>query len=478
MIPLTLQIIIEFIGGLFLWWVAVYLVMQNPLNRLVQLVAGILISISFFVTSDIFLNIALATHQYQYLILAMKASLWSIFLPVIFLYHISFVLIIEKERALWQKLMLCFGYLFGGVMIFLETFTNLTTNYLLAYSPNFAGDITDLTGKYYWLLGVFLIPLLFAATANFYLALKTQAKFSKGWYKFFWPLLGTLLGLISSPIILLSYYKIVPHSLLFEDFVYLSVGLLFIYSIVKYDLFIEETKIVFGRTFLYSSVGMTIILLLYISPLIFLKIQLLSVGVLLLLCVLVYLIVATHPLYSWLVTFAHDLAQNPSSGLSVVNDNEVYQVLKDYNKPEKLEDSTLLRLGLIDREVQKQDASTPVDALRDIVKDAVEYFKPEEDERRRTSQNLKYYLLKMLVFDRAEEGQILWELGFEEYPLRIMTKEGESRPPLFKVTAPSDYVYTSRNAYLALKKEAIHNVAWRISYLEKLSNKRFSRRTS
>jgi len=38
---------------------------------------------------------------------------------------------------------------------------------------------------------------------------------------------------------------------------------------------------------------------------------------------------------------------------------------------------------------------------------------------------------------------------------------------LFKITAASDYSYTSRNAYLALKREAIHDLAWRISYLEK-----------
>ena len=81
-----------------------------------------------------------------------------------------------------------------------------------------------------------------------------------------------------------------------------------------------------------------------------------------------------------------------------------------------------------------------------------------------------------MLMKEAEEGQILWELGFEEYPVRIMSKERNLRPSMFKIESPSDYYYTSRNAYLALKKEAIHDVTWRISYLEKLSKKKLIKR--
>ena len=77
----------------------------------------------------------------------------------------------------------------------------------------------------------------------------------------------------------------------------------------------------------------------------------------------------------------------------------------------------------------------------------------------------------MLAFDQAEEGQILWELGFGEYPVKIMRRESESRPPFFQAKAISDYPYASRNAFMALRKEALHGVAWRISYLEKLVHK-------
>ena len=121
--------------------------------------------------------------------------------------------------------------------------------------------------------------------------------------------------------------------------------------------------------------------------------------------------------------------------------------------------------------LKKGEASTPIDALRLLIKNAIKSLEPDENKQRRLKQNLKHRLLEMIAFNQAEEGQILWELGFDEYPLKILSQEDFGRAPLFKTKAPSDYSYKSRNAYIALKKEAIHDVAWRISYLEKHINK-------
>ena len=242
---------------------------------------------------------------------------------------------------------------------------------------------------------------------------------------------------------------------------------------MKYDLLIEETKIVFGKTFFYSTIVIAIIIVLYLSIILSAKSQFLSLGSLIVPYILVYLLIATHPAYDWLSTFVRDLVYNVSSGFSLVNDPEVYQVLKNYKNPRLLENVPLLRLNLINQEMRKDKAKTPVDGLRNILEESIEYFRPEEDERtRRTKANLKYHLLKMIAFDQAEEGQILWELGFEEYPLRILSQESRSRPPLFKSISASDYNYISRNAFIALKKEAIHDIAWRISYLEKQAKKK------
>ena len=84
--------------------------------------------------------------------------------------------------------------------------------------------------------------------------------------------------------------------------------------------------------------------------------------------------------------------------------------------------------------------------------------------------NIKYQILKMSAIDEADEGQILWELGFDGYPFKIMQGENNTRKPIFKVESMSDYTATSRNAFIALKKEATHDLAWRLSYLEKTSS--------
>ena len=234
---------------------------------------------------------------------------------------------------------------------------------------------------------------------------------------------------------------------------------------------IEEAKIIFGRSFFYSSMVMLLIFVFYFAALIINGDQFISIKSFITPFILAYLIILTHPAYDWLSTFVKDIMYNISSGISVVNDEEVYQAIRNYNSPGKLENSSLLRLNLIDKE-KRINETNPVDSLKNVIKKSIEYFKPEEDEKRRTKKNLKYHLLKMIAFDQAEEGQILWELGFEEYPLRIMSKESQARPPLFKSFSPSDYNYISRNAFMALKKEAIHDITWRISYLEKISKKK------
>lgn len=153
-----------------------------------------------------------------------------------------------------------------------------------------------------------------------------------------------------------------------------------------------------------------------------------------------------------------------SKMLLELTSQDIYFGVKNFNKPEILEKSSLLKLSQIRLLV---NSKTPVDALKAVVRSSIEYFQPVEDFHRRIKPNLKYHLLKMIAFDECEEGQILWELGFEEYPLNIMSREGRLREPLFKIRSASDYPCISRNAYLTLKKEAINDILWRINYLER-----------
>lgn len=471
MIHLSFPIIVELIIGLFLWWVAVYLIAQNPFSRLIQLLFGIFMAMSFYLTSDIFFYVANISHQYILDGTLLKIFVWTIYLPAPFLFHASLLLIPTNRRKLWQKIGLYLAYISTAIIIFIDSSTNLTRDYSVFASPNFTGNYADASGKYIWLLGIYFMVIFIGTTINFYFLLKNQQRFTRNWYKYFWPFLGLISTLILGPIILLGYYNVIPHSEIYVFLFIIALSLSLVYSIIKYDLLIEEAKIIFGRSFIYSTLVMIVLLSLYFLALLTGGNQFTSIKSLIAPFILAYLIILTHPAYDWLSTFVKDIMYNISSGISVVNDEEVYQAIRSYNNPEKLENSPLLRLSLIDREKRKNHETNPIDALRKITKDSIEYFRPTEETNRRTKKNLKYHLLKMVAFDQAEEGQILWELGFEEYPLRIMSKESRSRAPLFKSISASDYNYVSRNAFIALKKEAIHNIAWRISYLEKLSKK-------
>lgn len=459
--------IFEFIVGIFLWWMAVYLIAQNPFNRLTQLLSAILGSISLYLTSDLFFYIVIANKQTHILSNLLRAFTWTIYLPAPLFYHTSLLLTSPNLRLKWQKYFLPIAYIMGGLIIVLESATSLTRDYEFMNSPDFNGKLNTAIGPYFWVLGIGLLLIMALTAVNFFILYKNALRHSTLRQRYFWPFLGTLSSIISGPLIILAYYQIIPESLFLASFTMIALALPLAYSIIKYDLLIEEAKIVFGRTFLYSTLVITLILGLYTVILVLTQQSFNKMSSLILPYALTYLIITTHPAYNWLTTFVRDLVFNLKSGLSVVNDEEVYQALRNYQSPNNLEDSPLLRLKQIDIKQKQGHTLTPIDALRNTIKEAIDYFKPQEDINHRTKRNLKYHLLKMLAFNEAEEGQILWELGFEEYPLRIMQKESSTRAPLFKIHSPSDYSYISRNAYIALKKEAIHDITWRISYLEK-----------
>lgn len=467
MIHFPISILTEFIIGIFVWWVAVYLVSQNPFNKLVWLVFGISVCISLYFTGDIFFYAVESTRYFTALAVVMKWVVWTIYLPTALLYHAS--LLIRKKVSALQRMSIYIAYLLVSSAIFIETFTNLSRKYDLISSSAFNGDMTTATAKYFWVILVLITSVSLGTLYNLYLSLKEQSKYSKDWYKFFWPFLGTLSVTIAGPIAVLGYYNIIPHMPLVPTLAFALLVISLVYSMARYNLFLDETKTVFGKNFLYSSITIFFIILLLLTILLISKTSYNSIPSLIFPFLLIYFIIASHPAYNWIYTFVEDAIYNSSSGLSVVNDEEVSFAIVNFNNPERLADSTLFRLNLFGPSGKE---NLKIDVLKQAVREAIEYFKPEDENlHRRTKQSLKYCLLKMLAFDQAEEGQILWELGFDEYPVKLMRMEKRERPPKFRDFSPADYHYTSRNAYLALKKEAIHDVTWRISYLEKLSKK-------
>ena len=472
MIILNYYVLIEFALGLLLWWTAIYLFTQNPFNKVTKVAAIFLATISFYFSSDIFLGAINTTGQYHLTAIALRTFIWSMYLPIALIYHASYLLVQENKRKVWQKISLYLVYALTFSMIVLELMTNLVRDYSVFLSSSFKGNLTDATGKYFYLVGIFLILTLLLVALNFYQAMKQEKTKSANWYKYFWPFLGITLSALLGPVVLAGYYNIISYSVLFPIIDFALIILPLTYSIIKYNLFIDEAKVIFGRNFILSTITIFSLISAILIIMFLAGTRIDTVTSLVFPFILIYILIASHPLYDWISTFIKDVAFGSPSGYSVVTDDEIYQAIKNYNAPEKLDESSLLRLKLIDQTVGKASTDAKLNALRQMIKDGIEYFEPDENIHRRTKRNLKYHLLKMIAFDQAEEGQILWELGFEEYPVKILTQENKTRGPLFQITAPSDYSYKSRNAYLALKKEAIHDIVWRISYLEKQASKR------
>jgi len=319
--------------------------------------------------------------------------------------------------------------------------------------------------------GLLFVPLIALASICISLATKNYFEKIKNTKAFVLPMAASLVYLITGLYIGLGFYHNFSYYRIITSLLLAGATFLFAYFIILHNYAggLGVDVISFGKRFLYKTALLYITFLIYIAIFIASGTEL-NFPLFVFLMFVFIVTMAMYSFYDWVSTFINDVVYNVSSGLSLVTDEEVYSTLKNYNKGERLEDSSLLRLNIVNHKVH--GGMLPVDALLSQIEACLEYFKPIKDESKRTKANLKYHLLKMLTYEDAEEGQILWELGFEDYPVAIMTRENRARGPIFKVAAPSDYYFTSRNAYLALKKEAIHDIAWRLSYLEKSQKSR------
>lgn len=458
MLTLNFYDFAEIFFGIFSFWVGVYLLSKNPFSKLSWIAFALIAGFGLYVGTDpIYTN---ATTVKDYVIIQ-KILDPTLFFAGVFCLHAS--LIIAKKTENYYKALLVIGYLIAAIICILDIKGGYIVNENLLQGSDIKYGFMFKPGPLMWPVIIYVFLYLLIPLSIFFQ--KTKENFGK----YILPGIGILFYIITDLLIGYTYHYPIPYAMAIAN-IGMSIGtMLIIFSIIRYHLFADSGKTIFNKNFLYRTAGVFSILTIYTTVFLSITGWKMDLKSFIFLEALAVLLLTTHSFYEWYVTFINDLSFNFSSGLSVVNDEEVYQALRNYNNPEKLENISLLRfrLNLISNGVKKQHDQTSVDALRQVLKEAVEYFKPGEDDNERTKQHLKYHLLKMLSFKQAEEGQILWELGFDEYPVRIMSRENNLRKPLFEVKSPSDYTYTSRNAYLALKKEAIHDVTWRISYLEK-----------
>lgn len=455
MIYLKAYEIFELFAGASILWVAVYLISRNPFSKLLWATILYLTSMACVVYSDAILKQTSTLSSY---LQWQKATNWAVFFIPVFFLHTSMLVLDTKKK--WLKIVLVAGYILSLSVTLIDIFSR----YILDPSIFRFVDYKRYDG---FAPGVLLIPamtllLALSLIGNYLWISNKQVELRK---KIF-PLMGGIfLSLMHAFGIIGFYVKINLANTILTTSLAVS-ALVFICSILKYFVLSPREKIFFNRKFYIQSLMMLGIVSVYLV-LTNTALPNTDFYTFVLMSLLSVLVMITHTFYDWISTFLNDLLYNISSGLSVVTDEEAWELIKCYNNPQKLEESPLLRLNVVKQKQLK--GLLAIDALRELLEESIEHFKPKHDKHIRIKSSLRYQFLRMSAYHNAEEGQILWELGFDDYPVRIMSQAGRLRAPKFSISSPSDYTYTSRNAYLALKKEAIHAIAWRISYMEKHS---------
>lgn len=450
---------LEIFSGVSLLWVSVYSVSKNPYLKISWIVFAFLAGLGI---SNLTNPVLVYTPSFNEYVTWQKITDWPLFLAPVFCFHAS--LLIRSKKNLTAKYLLILGYVQAIFFYAADIHKGLVLNENITRFT----DFRRLDG---FSPGILLVPSVVIACLYFIFALIVFLKETKkGLTEYLLLAISSFSFVLIGILTFISFYVIIPAADVIFNISFPLAALIFIYSMMKYRVFAPGEKNIFDSTFWYRTIAIMLIISVY---LISFKLSGLALTFysFVFLEILVVITLFSHSFYDWLSTFINDLIYNPSKGFSVVNDEEIYNVLKNFHQPERLESSPLMRLKILNNKLKNDKDVTPVDALQALIKESIEHFRPKVEESRRIKQNLKYQLLRMLVFDDAEEGQILWELGFEYYPVKIMSQERKYRAPLFEVGSPADYTYTSRNAFLALKKEAIHDITWRMSYLEKLSKK-------
>jgi hypothetical protein len=148
--------------------------------------------------------------------------------------------------------------------------------------------------------------------------------------------------------------------------------------------------------------------------------------------------------------------------------NDTLLSLKYFSKPNLLHNNGLLNLDVINK-LSKLRNISKVDALREIIKKSILYFRPSQVElEKRTLSKLKYEILSMLAFEEACESQIMWDLGFDIFTRSVNEKMSNIKAPRLKCRTAAEYAATSIRSYRRIKKEAVKMLAWRIETLNNI----------
>lgn len=436
-------------------WMAVYLFFRNPFSPVIRSLALGLLLVSFYMLlGALQINLNLFSPYYT---LSQKILIWTVTLQAPTWFYFTTTLL-PKERQDKLKFWVLIAFLSGTILSILGAFTNLLFDYGLI-DKNLGPLFYAIPGgSFYFILFFQVLVFGFWAVYNILYLFKGRRESEKKSLVIL--TLGVIL-LIGSGLFLavnvLFFSKVFPE--IFSEQLLLISMIFIAHPIISYSSHFDTGTSFFRKDFIISTLVILFLYVVFGSVFYILGFPY-SFKFLLLIISLLLLIPITHVGYDWFMSWVRNIFYEKTLTIPQVSDGEVLTTLRNYNHHSNLEDSSLLRL----KSLKKDGEEDKILALRKIFINSIEYLKPNDPEKR-TKANLKYQILNMIA-DQVEEGQILWDLGFEEYPLGIAEK-ADGQKPRFVIQNLTDYQATSRNAFISLKKEAIHDLAWRISYLEK-----------
>jgi hypothetical protein len=449
-------VILLIVATAFVFWVGVFVLTSNPFNASSRIGGLLLIALSvyFIIGALIFSTTSVGDYKWIF-----RLTAFSYYVSVPLWFHYSVLSLRGEKQSRWLPFIVI-GYLTGIAFSVLEATTNLVTNYNVVSSSILRFKFIFGKGPLFLPSFIILIAYALATVYNLIQVYLKNPEHAKNRLKHIFPIIPAVLFLAG--VFLVLYTFVVQPSILIKEIseatICLSVILLAVNVFIN-RLLLEGAKTNLNREFFYSTISVLLIIAAYLGLIIGFKVRATSNNVLFVI-ILLFIILSSHSIYDWLMSFVRNIFYQGEIVLPRVTDEEVSLALRNLNKPEKLEKSSLMRLKII----SVGNPAPGLDKLRNLIRESIEYFKPDEPGgRARTS--LKYQILKY-IGGQVEEGQILWDLGFEEYPMEIAEKAQGSKPQ-FRIRRPTDYQAISRNAFISLKKEAIHNLAWRISYLER-----------
>ena len=296
------NVIVLIILSALIFWVGIFVFTSNPFSTLSRIGSALIFVSSAFLITGAFLFSAGSLEEYR---LIFRLSAFTMYMSAILWFHISVLLSGAEVQKKWFGVVTV-GYFFGILLSILEPVTNLVFDYENVIAPVSRYKFIFAKGPLFYPAVIFILSYASLATFNLSQLYKNNKNRPESLIKFLFPIVASLSFTV-------GFLMIVTSFAINENRVFKSIGeavsvlsvVLLATSVFINRLFLEGWKASLGREFVYSTIAVFIIVALYIVMLLLFQFET-KANVILFVSTLIFLLLATHTLYDWLMSFPYD----------------------------------------------------------------------------------------------------------------------------------------------------------------------------